>query len=82
MKKHASNCWKPLKTTKLQREYEIKLSVIVAKAERISLYWHEVKPPVPITEWEISSEAPNRRTFNGYPFFGSRQKSAEMVRSK
>nr|DAQ73912.1 MAG TPA: hypothetical protein [Herelleviridae sp.] len=35
-KNNLFNCWKVLKLTKLQRNHEIGVSVIVAKAEKIS----------------------------------------------
>nr|DAR91028.1 MAG TPA: hypothetical protein [Caudoviricetes sp.] len=35
-KNNLFNCWKVLKLTKLQRNHEIRISVKVAKAEKIS----------------------------------------------
>jgi len=61
------NCWNSLKLCLPQRGDETGSDVTAAKAERkaqmaqgASLYAGE-------QQWAISSEAPNRGTFNDYP---------------
>nr|DAN38025.1 MAG TPA: hypothetical protein [Caudoviricetes sp.] len=53
------NCWKLLKIVTLQRKDEISLSVICLKSN--CMRYNEV------SQWTISSQAPNRRRFNDHP---------------
>lgn len=62
------NCWKPLKTIKPQRNDEICISVMVAKAEKINCMTYGEN--LSVIKWAISSQASKRGRFNDYPFAG------------